>query len=142
MELERINKTIDKWLEMTDTVLDLEKFSLAKMQDLLEETYKILIVYHKEALVPKEISKLLLEMDSLLYFTSLMEDKEVGIDFYHCQHISAIVEALKEGFFDGEYKSAFPNLRIFDVDNNEITIDFETNIFLNNYTNFQLQKGE
>jgi len=130
MELEKINQTIDKWLEMTDTVLDLKKFSLSETQDLLEETYRILITYHKEALIPKEISKLLLEMDSFLYFTSLMEEKEVGSDFYHCQYISAIVEALKEGFFNGEYKYAFPNLRIFDADSNEITIDFKTNIFL------------
>ena len=84
---------------MTYTVLDLEKFSLSEMQDLLSKTYQALREYYKNESVPKEISNILLEMYEFLYFTSLMEEKEKGVDFYHYQYISSIVAALRKGFF-------------------------------------------
>ena len=80
-----INAIVDEWCEMTNIVLDLKELSFSKIQNLLKETYEILTEYHKEKLIPKEISKLLLEVDSFLYFTSLMEENEKGIDFYHCK---------------------------------------------------------
>ena len=79
-----INVIVDEWCEMTNIVLDLKELSFSKIQNLLKETYEILTEYHKEKLIPKEISKLLLEVDSFLYFTSLMEENEKGIDFYPC----------------------------------------------------------
>ncbi len=99
------------------------------MQNLLKETYQTLITFHKDELIPKEISKLLLEMDNFLYFTSLMENKEVGIDFYNYQYISSIVTALKKGFFEADYTCDFPKLKIKDSNENEVLIDFEMDIF-------------
>ena len=117
------------WEGMTHTVLDLKKFSLLDMQNLLKDTYKTLITFHKDELVPKEISKLLLEMDNFLYFTSLMENKEVGIDFYNYQYICSIVAALKKGFFESDYSCDYPNLKIKNTNEDEYLIDFETDIF-------------
>lgn len=124
-----INVIVDEWCEMTNIVLDLKELSFSKIQNLLKETYEILTEYHKEKLIPKEISKLLLEVDSFLYFTSLMEEKEKGVDFYHFQYISSLFEAMKEGFFNSEYTHAFPELKVSDIKNNEHIINFETNIF-------------
>ena len=129
MELERINKTTYEWQEMTNIILDSKKFSLTVLQNLLKETYVILTEYHRESLVPKEISKLLLEMESFLYFITIMDGKDLCIDFHYYQYISAIIDALKKGFFNGEYEYSFPKLKILDAKDNEILIDFETNIF-------------
>ena len=75
MELEKINNIISQWQEMTHTVFELKKLSLEDMQTLLKETYLILTTYHKDSLIPKEISKLFLEIEDFLYFSSLMEEK-------------------------------------------------------------------
>lgn len=124
-----INVIVDEWCEMINIVLDLKELSLSKIQNLLKETYEILTEYHKEKLIPKEISKLLLEVDNFLYFTSLMEENEKGVDFYHFQYISSIFEAMKEGFFNSEYTYTFPKLKITDIKKNEHIINFETDIF-------------
>ena len=118
-----------RWETMTYTVLDIERFPLLEMQNLLKDTYQVLIKYHENNFIPKEISKILLKMDGFLYFTSLMENKEVGIDFYHYQYISSIVTALKKGFFEAEYDCDFPQLKILHADKNEVVIDFEADIF-------------
>lgn len=116
---------------MTDTVLDLEKFSLSEMQILLSDTYKALRTHHKENVAPKEVSNILLEMYEFLYFTSLMEEKEVGVNFYQYQYISSIVAALRKGFFEADYRCEFPELKILDKNNNEFIINFENDIFEN-----------
>ena len=129
MELERIDLLINQWKEMTYAVLDLKKISLSETQELLKETYKLLIKFHKQEVIPKELCKLLLEMDGFLYFSSLMEDKEVGIDFYHYQLVSLIVKALKKGFFEGGYSCSYPQLQILDAHAHKEIIDFDKDIF-------------
>lgn len=129
MELESINKTTYEWQEMTNIILDSKRFSLTIIQKLLKETYMVLTKYHKTPLVPKEISKLLSEMEGFLYFMTIMDDKDLCVDFYYYQYISAIIASLKKGFFNGVYEYTFPKLKILDAKDNEILIDFETNIF-------------
>ena len=129
MTNEELQQITSVWKSMTYTVLDLEKFSLSEMRELLSETYQTLRVYYKNESVPKEISNIFLEMYEFLYFTSLMEEKEVGIDFYHYQYISSIVAALRKGFFESDYGCDFPELKIFDINNNEFLINFENDIF-------------
>lgn len=114
---------------MTYTVLDLEKFSLSEMQKLLDKTYQALREHYKNESAPKEITNILLEMYEFLYFASLIEEKEVGVDFYHYQYISSIVAALRKGFFDADYKCDYPSLNIKDSKDNECLINFETDIF-------------
>ena len=77
-----------QWSRMTGLVLELRKIPSAELQRLLKETYRVLRFYCKDNLVPKEISKILLEMDEFLYFASLFEKKEVEIDFeFHYQFV-------------------------------------------------------
>ena len=131
MKNKELKQIAYNWKSMTDTVLDLEKFSLSEMQILLSDTYKALRTYHKENVAPKEVSNILLEMYEFLYFTSLMEEKEVGVNFYQYQYISSIVAALRKGFFEADYRCEFPELKILDKNNNEFIIDFENDIFEN-----------
>ena len=131
MENKELKQIAYNWKSMTDTVLDLEKFSLSEMQILLSDTYKALRTYHKENVAPKEVSNILLEMYEFLYFTSLMEEKEVGVNFYQYQYISSIVAALRKGFFEADYRCEFPELKILDKNNNEFVINFENDIFEN-----------
>ena len=121
-ELARIAR---EWDEATHAVLDLKQFSLTEMQVLLKETYIALTVFHKEEFIPKGISKILLNMDAFLYFASLMENKEVPVDFYHYQKISMVVSALKLGFFSGKYECVFPKLQILDLSGKAIVVDLE-----------------
>lgn len=131
MKNKELKQIAYNWKSMTDTVLDLEKFSLSEMQILLSDTYKALRTYHKENVIPKEVSNILLEMYEFLYFTSLMEEKEVGVNFYQYQYISSIVAALRKGFFEADYRCEFPELKILDKNNNEFIINFENDIFEN-----------
>ena len=129
MTNEELQQITSAWKSMSYTVLDLEKFSLSEMQKLLDKTYQALREHYKNKSAPKEVTNILLEMYEFLYFTSLMEEKEVGIDFYHYQYISSIVAALRKGFFESDYGCDFPELKIFDINNNEFLINFENDIF-------------
>lgn len=126
MEIEKINNIISQWQEMTHTVFELKKLSLEDMQSLLKETYLILTTYHKDSLIPKEISKLFLEIEDFLYFSSLMEEKENGLGFYHWQELFHLVKALEKGFFEGKYSCDYPKLIITDVVDNDLLIDLES----------------
>ena len=131
MKNKELKQIAYNWKSMTDTVLDLEKFSFSEMQILLSDTYQVLRTYHKEDAAPKEVSNILLEMYEFLYFTSLMEEKEEGVNFYQYRYISSIVAALRKGFFEADYDCDFPRLKVLDKDGNEIMINFETDIFEN-----------
>lgn len=126
MTIKTINSVIGKWEEMTHTVFELKKLSLEDMQTLLKETYLILTTYHKDSLIPKEISKLFLEIEDFLYFSSLMEEKENGLGFYHWQELFHLVKALEKGFFEGKYSCDYPKLIITDVVDNDLLIDLES----------------
>ena len=132
MTIKTINSVIGKWEEMTHTVFELKNFSLEDMQTLLKETYLILTTYHKESLIPKEISKLFLEIEDFLYFSSLMEEKENGLGFYHWQELFHLIKALEKGFFEGKYSCDYPKLIITDVLDNDLLIDLESD-YLESY---------
>lgn len=121
-ELSRIAK---QWDGMTHTVLDLQKFSFAKMRNLLLDTYAVLTAFYKDQFVPKQISRILLNMDEFLYFTSLMEGNEVAVDFYRYQALSSVVSAMKTGFFAAEYAYAYPQLQICDPKGISHIVDLE-----------------
>ena len=121
-ELERIAK---QWDEMTHRVLDLQKFSFAEMRNLLRDTYVVLTAFHKDQFVPKQISRILLNMDEFLYFTSLMEGNEVAVDFYRYQALSSVIAALKAGFFAAEYAYTYPRLQICDPKGMSHIVDLE-----------------
>ena len=125
MEEKVLIQLTTQWSRMTGLVLELRKIPSAELQRLLKETYRVLRFYCEDNLVPKEISKILLEMDEFLYFASLFEKKEVEIDFYFYQVMHMIVEILKEGFFKGKYECEYPILKTSDLSNNSLVLDFE-----------------
>lgn len=125
MEEKVLIQLTTQWSRMTGLVLELRKIPSAELQRLLKETYRVLRFYCEDNLVPKEISKILLEMDEFLYFASLFEKKEVEIDFYFYQVMHMIVETLKEGFFKGKYECEYPILKMSELSNNSLVLDFE-----------------
>ncbi|MBR5280869.1 MAG: hypothetical protein IKU26_07890 [Clostridia bacterium] len=129
LNIDVIDKTTRKWSDIIHIVLSAKKVSVSEIQDLLKETYLILTTYQKDICTPKEIARLLLEIDAFLYFLSLMESNESGINFDQYQFIASVVDALKEGFFDSEYLYMFPKLQILINGEIEHVINFEMNIF-------------
>ncbi len=126
MSYSEIASIVKEWKDMTNVVMSLEKLPLPKIQQLLKDTYRILTVFHKSELVPKQISELFLEMEDFLYFTSLMEEKEKSMGFYYWQEIFCIVKALEKGFFEGKYRCDFPKMIITDTLDNDFLFDFDS----------------
>lgn len=108
-------------------VLDLKPLPYSEIQNLLKNTYSILTRYRKNALVPKQISKILLAMDEFIYFASLMEEKELSEGYYCSRQIRVIFASLKDGFFKGKYPIEFPNLQILNDFKNSYVINLNEN---------------
>ena len=68
---------------------------------------------------------MLLEMDSFLYFASMITDKEFDDDPYLYQATHSIAQALKKGFFNGEYECEYPVLKIINADKNIAAFDLQ-----------------
>lgn len=123
-ELPQISRS---WSSMAMIVLDLKPLPYSEIQKLLRTTYNVLTRYCKNALVPKQISKILLAMDEFVYFASLMEEKELSEGYYCSRQIRVISRALKDGFFKGEYPIDFPNLQISNDFRNSYVINLNEN---------------
>ena len=115
-----------EWNEFTLEALGLKEIPIDRLQAVLKRTYAAFVEYHKSDLVPKEMCRIFDEIEDFIYFAFLMEDKEVGEDFYCFRKISSILHAMKQGFFSGEYDCEFPKITILDDKYNEIVFDFET----------------
>lgn len=124
-----IRKVSDHWSELSFAVLEMKRISPSEIQNLLKETYRTLTAFHTKNLVPKGISRIFIEMDSFLYFASMIEENEDKMGFYHYKTIHSIVTALKKGFFSGEYECEFPFIQMADDENNIVKINLETYIF-------------
>lgn len=124
MDVYKIKKLTQQWVSITLTILKKDDFPSDMFKNLLKESYKVLNQYHKDELIPKELSGLLLEMDSFLYFVSLITEKE-GMTEIYFPAIYMSVEGAKKGFLDGKYECEFPLLRVFDDDDNPLALDLE-----------------
>lgn len=122
-----LEQIADQWGCMTMTVIDLRKLPVVDMQLLLHDTYMVLTQLHKDALLPKEVTKIFLQMEEYLYFASIMEDVEVPAGYYCHRLIYAIVKAFKDGFFNANYICTFPELQILDDFRNAHIINLESN---------------
>ena len=125
MKRETITQITADWIQMTHRVLDLKRIPSIEIRDLFRRTYEVLNHYHKEDLTPKELSKMLLEMEGFLYFASLITDKEFDDDPYLYQAVHSITEALKTGFFEGHYEKEYPLLQVFDDYEKACVVDLE-----------------
>ena len=122
-----LEKIAEHWERMTMYVLNLKELPLRELQLLLYDTYRALTQFHKQSLIPKEITKIFLNIEAYLYFASLMEEKEVTAGYYCHRQVYVIAKALQEGFFNAEYAYAFPQLQIFDDFHNAHIINLEKN---------------
>lgn len=120
---------INRWDKKTNKAMMLKDISLSKTQELLKETYRVLTVYHKEECVPKQIVQLFLAMEDFLYFSSLMEEKEKEINFYHWQEIFCIIKTFEKDFLNGNFQYEYPLFLISDVLDKSILINFNEDIF-------------
>ena len=126
---EELRLIADKWDHMTMRVLNLQELPLAKLQVLLCDTYRVLTQIHKDSLVPKEVTRILLNIEEYLYFASLMEEKEVPEGYYCYRQLCSIINAFKAGFFNAEYPYAFPQLQILDDFKDAHIINLEQDFF-------------
>lgn len=122
---QELSDIVDFWEHLTYTVLDKKEIPQRHLLGAIKESYRILGEFCKHSAVPKEVTKLFLEMESFLYFAYLMEEKELETDYYQFRMVNAMVTALKDGFFNGEYPADFPNLQLVDDDKNMILFDLE-----------------
>lgn len=106
------------WDRMATTVSCHSRVPLKKMQRLLRETYKVFTLFHKENFVPKGIANILLYMDEYLHCAHRAIDQAEGdikaIAWSQYGLLYDMILSLKDGFFDGEYKAAYPVLSVHD----------------------------
>ena len=126
MECKDLEAIAEHWGCMTMLTLNLREISLAEMRALLRDTYMALTQFHKDLLIPKEVTRILLSIEEYLYFASLMEEKEVPEGYYCYRQLNLIVNAFKEGFFNAEYAYEFPQLQILDEFQNAYLINMES----------------
>ena len=125
MKQETITQITAEWIQMTHQALDLKRIPSLEIRDLFKKTYEVLYAYHKEEIIPKELSKMLLEMDAFLYFAALITDKEFDDNPYLYQAVHSLAEALKLGFFEGRYETEYPLLQALDAKENPCVINLE-----------------
>ena len=104
MEYEIIRGITREWEDMTGKVLDLKELSVLDIEELIADTYEVLTEYHKDALVPKEITKLLLEIKDFHEISSAIEFAEKPKGYYYSMDILLITNAIINGFLKGEYE--------------------------------------
>lgn len=112
------------WEELTHIVLGLEELPADTLQELVDETYRDLSVMHKEELVPKNVCRLFMSIRDFLYFAELMEEKETGKGYYHCEELNYLMNAVIKGFMSSEYRAAYPELIVTDCMDTDYLIDF------------------
>ena len=112
------------WDDMSCAVLREQELPLDEIKRLLKNTYLVLTDYHKDACVPKEVCKILLNMNDFVSYAVLMEDRdEVPAGFYHFEDIFLIIEAMKNGFFAGSYSYQYPKLEVRDHASHAYVVD-------------------
>lgn len=127
MEYENIKGLTREWEDMTGTVIELKELSVSDIEGLIADTYEVLTEFHKESLLPKEITKLLLEIKDFHEISSAIEFAEKPKRYYHSMDILLITNAIINGFLKGEYECEFPKLQIKDINDNMHLIDLKTN---------------
>ena len=109
------------WDRMTVTACCHHTVPFKKMQRLFRETYKALTLFHKGNDAPKGITNVLLYMDNFLHRVAQADGPKkgciFGILFEHYMVFSDMIDALKEGFLEGEYRAAYPVLSVRDCHN-------------------------
>lgn len=99
MELTKIDSLIHKWDAMSDAVIALDEIAFAEAQWLFHETYEVMDVCSKDELIPKSISKLLLEMNDFAWWVYDLPQSPLH---KHYQDILSLVMILNKHFLTRE----------------------------------------
>lgn len=101
MEYENIKGLTREWEDMTGTVIELKELSVSDIEGLIADTYEVLTEYHKDALIPKEITKLLLEIKDFHEISSAIEFAEKPKGYYHSMDILLYNQCYNKWFYKG-----------------------------------------
>ena len=77
MEIKEIERLTARWRSATRAVISLDNPDLSNLRTLFKETYALLDRYSKEALVPKQISGLLLEMHDFGWWMNNIDNASI-----------------------------------------------------------------
>lgn len=80
-------------------VIELNEFDLSVLQEFFRETYSVLDKFSYEGLAPKEISKLLLEMNDFAWWVMDLEETPLHSSY---QEILSLTTALSNYFITGD----------------------------------------
>lgn len=105
-----IKKFIQEWHTITDEVIEFKNIDISNLQKMFRETLNIIKEFRDENLIPKEISKLLLEINNFGWWVSELGDTPLH---GHYQEIVSLIYTLNKYFFTNE------------IDINDIETDIE-----------------
>lgn len=95
MEIRKIDNLSYEWHTVTGEVIGFEKIDFKRLHKLFKESFDVIEEFSKEKLVPKEISKLLIEINDFGWWVSDLDETPLH-EFY--QEIINLVSALKKYF--------------------------------------------
>ncbi len=114
MENESILSIAEEWKKKTYDVMSLKESLIPELEELLLDTYNVLYNYHTEKSVPKELALVLLNLEEYMHFLAMLGSNEEALTKSHCmyQALYCIIDAMKKGFFQGEYENVFPKCQV------------------------------
>ncbi|MBQ8731335.1 MAG: hypothetical protein IJY82_00705 [Oscillospiraceae bacterium] len=95
MDILKINELAERWDCATDQVIQFENPGFLKVRTLFRDTLAILEKYRTDKLVPKEISGMLLEMNSFGWWVSDLKETPLHD---HYQEIVSLIFDLNQYF--------------------------------------------
>lgn len=125
---EMIKNLVTEWEKASIKMLTSKEFSVEQIEMLLRETYRVCTEYKDKDMVPKELCKII---EKIQWFMSR------GVDAYHIDDmmmpsdtaeidaILFILEEIQYGFYDNDYKYAFPNIEVTNSKNKPYILNLE-----------------
>lgn len=125
MENKILTINAKKWFNLTEQMLDEKVVPYKEIQIVLKDSFYILNEYRKQNQVPKEISRILLNIKDFLKEVSMVEFFDEFSTFSSYPALYSMTVALEKGFFNEKDNYKYPKLEV-EFDNGKIQIfDFE-----------------
>ena len=118
----KIRKIADGWSCFSSLLDNSMMFEGYELQELLKATYEVLYKYKSEKLVPKEIFKMLFNMNELI---GDIENADWLPICDYASVISTFTFTLMSGFLDDDYPCAYPVLNIKDYEEENHAFNLE-----------------
>jgi hypothetical protein len=128
MSRKLINNIANEWHAKTEEILELKELSLTYLQTLLNKTYKMLFDFKNDKVIPKELARVLVNMEEFFWFLSFVGEKEgMNISNYY-QELHSISKTLKESYFNDDFKEKYPKLLVNVLGEEGFVFDFEKDL--------------